>query len=347
MKTFGFILLLFFFFLYVQSQNNLIVFSEGLNKFQIEYHGKLYYSIPQTDVKITQIPDHLIKVKIIFEDKNISPIDTSISLYHPSKPIQNQDIIYYIPKNKHLLKYLATLPSSDLKPVIPEIDTSIQVKTKEEKNIQKIIFLNDTNNTCLQAIDSTDFNKAIQHIQKIPNQDRKIVLIEQFIKHNCFTQTQGQDIINQVPFEVEKLKIMKLILPKLTNVFDLWFWKDNLKYPIAQQAYTEFYAQYLQQIKNFPTLPDSLYKTYSNTLSKLDNDQSKSYLLKILFSHFSLEFYQLETFIKLIQHDQNKEELLKYAYFSIKNKSDFEKAIDFVHFKETKERLKIFYDKQK
>ena len=48
-----------------------------------------------------------------------------------------------------------------------------------------------------------------------------------------------------------------------------------------------------------------------------------------------------------LKHDQHKEELLKCAYYALKDKKEFETLIELVHFKETKNRLKLFYDKQK
>ncbi|MCX7729454.1 MAG: DUF4476 domain-containing protein, partial [Bacteroidia bacterium] len=221
---------------------------------------------------------------------------------------------------------------------------SIIVKTKEEKSIQKIIFLNDTTSTCIYPIDTSDFNKALRHIQSTPNVDRKIVLIEQFIKHNCFNQLQIQTIIEQVPFEVEKLKIMKQILPKVNNVFNLYTLSENLKYPLAQQSFTEYYTQYLNNLKNNPTLPDSLLKSVINNISSFKDDLQSLSLLKTILSHFSISYHQLESFLQLLQHDQSKEELLQCAYYCLKNKNEFLNAIQLLHFQESKQRIKKFYE---
>jgi len=329
------------------SQNNLIIFTESTEPFQLEYQGKLYPKHPQADIKLTQITDNPVHLKIIFSQKGISPIDTSLYLFHPSKPINNQDVLYVILKNNKRIKYLATLPSSDLKPIIPEIDTSIQVKTKEEKTIQKIIFLNDSNTICIQPIDTADFNRVIEHISKTPNADRKIVLLEHFIKHNCFSPSQSLIIIEKIPFEVEKLKLIKQLLPRITDAFDLWFLKDYLKYPIAQQSYTEYYYQYLLSLKNNPILSDSLFQSSILLLKSAENDIIKLKYLRILLSHFNANTKMIEKWLSYLIHDQHKEELLKCAYYVLKDKKEFEPLIELVHFKETKNRLKLFYDKQR
>ncbi|RME16494.1 MAG: DUF4476 domain-containing protein [Bacteroidetes bacterium] len=329
------------------SQNNLVIFSESTEPFQIQYQQKIFPEKPQSDIKITQITDTTVKIKIIFANKKYKDIDTTLYLYISSKPLKNQDIIYHIIKNNSLVKYLATLPSSDFRPVIPEIDTSAVVKTKEEKSIQKIIFLNDTATLCLQPTDTSDFNKAILFIQKTPNVDRKMYYIENFIKHNCFNQQQAQLVMEQVPFEVEKLKITKLLIPKITNVFDLWNFKDNLKNPIARQSFIEYYTQHLNNLQNLPSLNDSLMQYVTQQLSSFSNDQAKINFLKTIFSHYSLSLPQLETLISTIRHDQSKEELLKCAYYSLKDKTDFIKATSLLQFNESRQRLKNFYEQQK
>ena len=346
MKTTYLPLLLTLLYLSLTSQNNFILFTESTEPFQIKYQGKLYPPQPQSDVKLTKITENPIRLSILFCNQKYPRIDTLLYLYYPTKPIQNMDVLYLLSKDNKTIRYLATLPSSDIRPLIPEIDTSIQVKTKEEKTIQKIIFLNDTNNLCLLAINTTDFNKTLHYIQKTPNQDRKIVLIEQFINHNCFNQLQAQALIEQIPFEVEKLKIMKQLIPKLTNVFGIEHFKEYLKYPLAQQSYIEYYQQYLNTLKNKPILNDSWLQIYLQKLQSIDNDQTLLNELKILLSHFSISSQPLETLLKNIKHDQNKEDALKCAYYSLLYKKDFEKLLELVEFKETKNRLKSFYAQQ-
>lgn len=342
-----YILWIFIFSLKIFGQNNLIIFTENAEPIQIEYNHQLYPQLAQSDIKLTQITENPVRIKIIFSNKNIASIDTALYLYHPAKPLQNQDIIYVIQKDNQTIKYLATLPSSDIKPVIPEIDTSIQVKTKEEKSIQKIIFLNDSNSMCLDYIDTSDFNKVIRHIDNIVNLDSKIILIEHFIKHNCFNQIQAQSIIERIPFEVEKLKIIKLLIPKLNDVFNLWNWKEYLKLTTAKESYTEHYQKYLYSLKNKPTINDSILQIFSQKISLLDNDANIVQTLKIIFSHYSVNILQVEKLISYLRHDQYKEEILKCTFYSLQNKKDFEKAINIVNFKETKERLKNFYEQQK
>lgn len=329
------------------TQNNLIIFSEDAQSFQIEYKNQLFPPIPQTDVKLTRITENPVHLKIIFSNLSLPPLDTTLYLYHPSKPIQNQDIIYLITCHPGNIKYLATLPSSDLKPIIPIIDTSIVVKSREEKNIQKIIFLNNTLTKCLVPIDTFDFNKAINYIHQTPNIEQKMVLLEQFIQHNCFNSSQAHSIIEQIPFEVEKLRVMKQLLPKLTSVFNLEHWKDYLRYNTAQQSYIEYYSSYLHSLNTNPVIDDSLFSQILLQVQSINDERTKTNTIKIYLSHYSITFNQLIDLIKLLSHDNSREDILKCAYYSLLQKKDFLKTIDYIQFNETKQRLKFFYDKQK
>lgn len=325
------------------SQNNLILFSETSENFKVEYQSKIYPDYPQTDVRINHIYDNPVKIKILFDRR--PPIDTLLYLYYPSKPIQNQDVIYLITKN-HQLKYLTTTSSANLKPFIPEINTNLQVKTKQEKNIQKIIYQNDSIHPCTYNIDTADFNKVINFIQSNPNVDRKIFFIEKFIKHNCFSQNEAIIILNEIPFEVEKLKIMKELLPKLNNVFDLWYWDDYLKSSIARQSFSEYYQSYLKSIAQYPILKDSLLNILHSKLKVLDNDYFILEETKIILSHYSINYHQLKEIVHYFKHDQFKEQFLQYAFYALNNKKDFEKALDLVNYEDTKKRLKYYYEKQ-
>lgn len=338
---------IFFVTLKVLGQNNLILFTESAEPIQIEYQHQLYPMLPQSDVKITKITEDLVPIKIIFSNKAIPSIDTILPLYHPSEPLHHQDIIYAILKDNKTIKYLATLPSSDIQPVIPEIDTTIQVKTREEKNIQKIIFFNDTSSLCLNSLDTADFNKVIKHIDNTVNLDSKITLIEQFIHHNCFNQAQAQDIIERVPFEVERLKIIKLLMPKLTDVFNLWKWHEYLKFTTAKESYTEYYKAYLNSIKTKPLINDSILQVLAKTITMLQDDIRITGNIKSILSHYSIHYSHLEKILSSIIHDQYKEELLMCAFYSLKDKKDFLKAVELVNFQETKNRLKKFYEQQK
>ncbi len=332
---------------FIYPQNNLIIFSESTDFFQAEYKNKIIPDIPQTDLKITGINTSTVSIKIIFANKNLTVIDTIVSLYHLDKPTDHQDIIYSIQKDNKTIRYLASLPSSDIKPIIPELDTSIVVKTREEKTIQQIIFLNDSNQICLTSIDSADFTKVLKYIDHTPNIDRKIVLIENFLKYNCLNTQQAEAIIERAPFEVERLKIIKQIFFKLTTVFELNKWKDYLKTAVAEQSFLDAYAQFLLDLKNNPSITDSLLQVVYQKLQAKNNDFDKINELKILFSHFSVSIHSLEKLISLLQHDQHKVEILKMAYYTLPNKSDFPKTYGFVHFNESKEQLKQFYEKQK
>ncbi len=332
---------------YSKAQNNLIFFTNNGTLFTVQIKNKFNYSVPQADVKITNLDSSRYKVKIQFTDSNLNPIDTTLALFYPTKPIKNQDIIYLVntlPKTS--VRYLATLPSSDVKLVIPEPDTSIQVKTRHERTVQQIIFLNDTNSLCASIIDSTSFATAIQHITSTVNADRKIVLTEEFIKHNCFSSSQASVIIELIPFEVEKLKIMKALLKKLDNVFVASDWADYLKYEASQKIYKIYYDNYIKML-SFHNGVDSI--EYSKKIIQIKSETDEFRKSKIMFyiaSHYSLKAVQVRELMSLLNHDKNKESFIKAAYFATTDKKNLYHCLSVIQFSEVQTRIKIWLDNQ-
>ncbi|GIV28164.1 MAG: hypothetical protein KatS3mg027_1978 [Bacteroidia bacterium] len=119
-------------------------------------------------------------------------------------------------------------------------------------------------------MDTADFYKVFKHLEGIPNVDRRIVLMEQFIKHNCFNPTQAQNLLELVPFEVERLKIAKQLLPKLNNVFEL----ENWNFLFKKQCRTTNIFRTLSKLSFLiyliiPTLPDSVLNNFITQIKKL------------------------------------------------------------------------------
>lgn len=72
------ICILFQFVLITQAQNNLVVFSQG-EQFYLIVNGIIQNQKPQTNVKVVDIIQPNIKVKILFKDSTIAPLEKNIS----------------------------------------------------------------------------------------------------------------------------------------------------------------------------------------------------------------------------------------------------------------------------
>ena len=76
-----FILGLFSQFLFAQNCN-LVLFSEGGERFYLILNGVQHNSTPETNVKIQALPEAPFKAKVVFEDSKINPIEKTLYTYN-------------------------------------------------------------------------------------------------------------------------------------------------------------------------------------------------------------------------------------------------------------------------
>ncbi len=114
----------FFFFLYLTSPvktnaqfTNLIFFSEQGERFTLVLNGIRQNDSPETNIMVADLPAPSYKVKIIFEDKNIPPIDKT--LYFS----QGTETTYNIKKNnkgEYVIRFLNQVSLAEKLPPPPD-----------------------------------------------------------------------------------------------------------------------------------------------------------------------------------------------------------------------------------
>lgn len=102
----------------VQAQfTNLIFFSEQGERFTLILNGIRQNDSPETNIMVADLPAPSYKVKIIFEDKNIPPIDKT--LYFS----QGTETTYNIKKNnkgEYVIRFLNQVPLAEKLPPPPD-----------------------------------------------------------------------------------------------------------------------------------------------------------------------------------------------------------------------------------
>ncbi|RMG80334.1 MAG: hypothetical protein D6707_06630, partial [Bacteroidetes bacterium] len=83
----------------VKAQNsNLIIFTDDGMRFNVFVNGQNQNLAPQTNVKIEGLPPAAYKVKVVFEDKSVTPIEKTL----PLEP--NQEYTFYLKPKKQKTK---------------------------------------------------------------------------------------------------------------------------------------------------------------------------------------------------------------------------------------------------
>ena len=89
----------------IAQNNDLVIFAEEATPFYIVMNGIKQNETAETNVKIPNIKNDRVSVKVIFEDKNIAPVSKNISFYSMSDDLDeafasNEIITYRIVRSK-------------------------------------------------------------------------------------------------------------------------------------------------------------------------------------------------------------------------------------------------------
>jgi hypothetical protein len=123
--------------------SNLIFFSEQGERFSVILNGVLQNSVPETNIKVTDLPAPGYKLKIIFEDKSLPQIDKNLAF---KQGFETNFVIKKNNKNEYVVRWLNDVPLDQAMPpsqgqsvivytTVPAIQTSTTVTQSETTTI--------------------------------------------------------------------------------------------------------------------------------------------------------------------------------------------------------------------
>jgi hypothetical protein len=86
------------------SNNNLVVFSQDGDKFSLIVNGLRQNEKPETNVKVTGLNAPNYKVRVIFENAGLAPIDQNIYMMDGGENVTNKEFTYVISNTKKGMK---------------------------------------------------------------------------------------------------------------------------------------------------------------------------------------------------------------------------------------------------
>lgn len=89
---------------FAQSNNNLVVFSPDGDKFTLIVNGLRQNEKPETNVKVTGLIAPNYKVRVLFENANLAPIDQNVYMMDGGENVTNKEFTYMIAKSKKGMK---------------------------------------------------------------------------------------------------------------------------------------------------------------------------------------------------------------------------------------------------
>lgn len=127
-----------------QVINNLVIFGNDGERFTLIINGQRYNNTPATTVTAEDIHLKVIKVKLIFENKDKKDLDTDITFFGTN----NECVFGLVPKGRR--KYYLDYVSS--KKIIPETPSPVET-TRENTNTNSTPY--NTTNTSTSTIPTT------------------------------------------------------------------------------------------------------------------------------------------------------------------------------------------------
>ena len=89
---------------FAQSNNNLVVFSQDGDKFTLIVNGLRQNEKPETNVKVTGLIAPNYKVRVLFENASLAPIDQNIYMMDGGENVTNKEFTYMITNTKKGMK---------------------------------------------------------------------------------------------------------------------------------------------------------------------------------------------------------------------------------------------------
>ena len=230
--------------LYAQTANVLIRTEEG-DRFTVMLNEAKQNPNPETQVKITDLNAEFYKMKILFEDTNLSSIDKILYLAYGTERA------YSIRKNqkgKYIIRMVSETSFAQLSPPIPgqvviiyNSNPDITGVAVTEAGPATLNGINDsilkgseastttssTDSTggllsagCLTPITQPDFTGLKSTISSQPFENNKLQIAKKSVSSNCLLSSQLKEMMMLFDFENSKLDLAKY-------AYDYTFDKSN------------------------------------------------------------------------------------------------------------------------
>lgn len=216
------------------------IFTEGGEKFWLVINGQKVNEKPTTNVGKSGLADEIVKIRILFLDSKIPPIDDKIMLAN-SMSGEKYFSKYTIRKNNKGRLIVRLVSANQVyagknETQITELknnDAIIQTPQKDSREESKI-------NNCKTAINSEDFQMISMQISAEPFSETKKMICQQITTIECFNVTQIKSICNLFSFEEDKLAWLKMAYNSCTEQNKYYLLNSVFTFSSSKEAFNKF-----------------------------------------------------------------------------------------------------------
>jgi hypothetical protein len=331
--------------------------------FKAYVNGTLLNDIPEANLSVTNVKQDTVKVKIEFTDGKSA--ENTLYLLEKGKKVTNKEFIYLLFKkdNQIQFKYTGThqiirLPDP-LVPVKPVVDTSYKLRDNvlghycELKDGRPSYFNNiPATEECLVPMPESYMNYARFLFSRAQNEDDKYSVAENTCRNNCISVSQLNKILVTVPYEIEKLKLIKTCYFHITDKsaakrLDSTFKLESSKKELGEFLKTADAGKLSTGGNCAVASAESKISEMCNSLAIYSNDSERLQFLKKVYQQECYSANQVKLVLTQFIHDREKLEAAKMLYFYCTEKNNFLTVTEVFSYNASAAELKDFVAKQK
>lgn len=348
----------------ILSQNHLRILNTDGNTFSLYVEDSLMNTAPQNELFIKNINKDTIRVKTQITNENTASSYT-IFLLSRGKKTSGHEFTYLLSNKSGKLKLnfssekeYKALPEPIVPPK-PIVDTSKKYDNNvlghfaEIKNAKTTWFNNFPNDgKCQLPMSQAYINYFKQLMLRTHTDEDRYVVADQTARNNCISVSQLNLLLSYIPFEIEKLKLVRSSFFHLTDPENKQLLDTSFKMESSKKVLQDFFLhseeyRFNTGIKCEKASGENEIEDLVQKLILLSSDTEKLQLFKKTYTSYCFTTKHLVRILSTFIHDREKLELMKLSYHHCTDKENFKDLIDSFSYKSSQAEVIEFINKQK
>ncbi|HRH11802.1 MAG TPA: DUF4476 domain-containing protein [Bacteroidia bacterium] len=358
---------LFLIFLFVtlmaRAQNHLRIVNTDGNTFLLYVEDSLMNTSAQNELLVKNIKKDTVNVKAVIENDKAS-ITQTIYLLSRGKKTNDHEFTYLLSNKTGKLRFTFSsekeyqTPPEPIVPPKPIIDTSKKYDNNilghfaEIKNSKVTWFNNFPNDgKCQLPMSQAYINYFKQLMLRTHTDDDRYVTVDQTAQNNCISVNQLNLFLSYIPFEIEKLKLVRSSFFHLTDPENKQQLDTSFKMESSKKVLQDFFVhaeeyRFKTGITCEKASAENEIEELVQKLILLSSDTEKLILFKKTYTSYCFTTKQLIRILTVFVHDREKLEVSKLSYHHCVDKENFKYITDSFSYKSSQAEMIQFISKQ-
>lgn len=229
-------------------QGGFTIFTEAGEKFWLIVNGSKINENPAAKVVLDKCNEDGAKVKILFADSKLKPIDDKLTVFSfMTGEVYKNTYVIKKKKDKYSIKMVTTTVIG--RRFKDENNNGKNDYIEEEENFKAGTKTNTTsseNSTTIQTLNCTttmpdaDFQEALAQL-KSASMDRSFTKVaSNIMNNNCVSLNQAKNIIACASFDDDKLQLAQIVYTNCTEKNKYYLLNDQFTFPSTKEKFNSF-----------------------------------------------------------------------------------------------------------